>query len=81
MPKPLTKKDLGKLSIRRNEIIADLFSRLEYIEKLGTGIKKMKQWMEKYELKPPKIETTGIFTITFYRHVGKDVGKMSVKCP
>lgn len=79
LPKPLTKKDLGKLSIRRNEIIADLFSRLEYIEKLGTGIKKMKGWMKEYKLNPPKIEATGIFTITFYRHVAKNVGKMSLK--
>lgn len=41
------------------------------IEKLGTGIKKMKQWMKEYKLKSPKIESTGIFTITFYRHVVK----------
>ena len=83
LPKPLTKKDLGKLSVRRNKIIADLFSRLDYVEKLGTGIKKMKQWMKEFELKSPRIEVTGIFIITFYRHVGKmslkDVAKMSLK--
>ena len=45
LPKPLTLRDLGRKSKRRNEIIADLFSRLDFVEKLGTGINKMKLWM------------------------------------
>ena len=65
LPKPLTMKDLGRKSKRRNEIIADLFSRLDYVEKLGTGISKMRRWMREYGLKIPKIETNGFFTVIF----------------
>ena len=33
LPRPLTIKDLGKMSKRRNETISDLFSRLDFVEK------------------------------------------------
>lgn len=87
LPKPLTMRDLGKKSKRRNEIIADLFSRLDFVEKLGTGISKMRRWMTEYGLKIPRIEANGFFTITFNRAVitgkskvsVKSVGKVSVK--
>jgi len=87
LPNPLTIKDLGRKSKRRNETIADLFSRLDFVEKLGTGISKMRRWMKEYGLKTPKIETNGFFTITFNRAIRdrkdkmsvKGVGKMSVK--
>jgi len=80
LPSPLTIKDLGRKSKRRNETIADLFSRLDFVERLGTGISKMRRWMKEYGLKMPKIETNGFFTITFNRAIGDRKGKMSVKC-
>lgn len=80
LPKPLQLKDLGKKSKRRNEIIADIFSRLDFVEKLGTGINKMKRWMKEYGLVPPKIDINGFFTISFNRTKSvKNVGKKSVK--
>ncbi len=87
LPKPLTIRDLGSKSKRRNETIADLFSRLDFVEKLGTGISKMRRWTRAYGLKTPKMETNGFFTITFNRVIVdrkdkmlvKGVGKMSVK--
>jgi len=79
LPNPLTIKDLGRKSKRRNETIADLFSRLDFVEKLGTGISKMRRWMKEYGLKMPKIETNGFFTITFNRAIGDRKDKMSVK--
>lgn len=79
LPKPLTLRDLGRKSKRRNETIADLFSRLDFVEKLGTGINKMKLWMKEYELKMPNIETNGFFTIDFNRAIVSKEGRMSVK--
>ncbi len=81
LPKPLTLKDLGKKSKRRNETIADLFSRLDFVEKLGTGVGKMRRWMKEYGLKSPKIETNGFFTIIFGRpqKIEKDAHEMSIK--
>ena len=77
------------MSKRRNETISDLFSRLDFVEKLGTGINKIRKWMKEAGLKMPAIESNGFFIMTFYRHITKDVpgisvknvGKMSLKCP
>jgi len=36
------KKDLGEISIARNPIILDLAHRLRYVEKIGSGIKRIR---------------------------------------
>jgi ATP-dependent DNA helicase RecG len=45
LPKGLSIGDLGTVSIRRNQIVADLFSRLHKVERIGMGIRKMKEAM------------------------------------
>ena len=40
--KPLTKENFGKIAVRRNPLIADLFHRINFIERMGTGIKRIK---------------------------------------
>ncbi len=62
------KKDFGKISIRRNERIADLFFRMDKVERAGTGIRRMKEEMTAAGLPPPKIRQTGFYTIVFKRH-------------
>lgn len=42
----------GKLSVLRNPIIAGVFYRLKYIERLGTGIKRINEIYRKTEVKP-----------------------------
>src|SRR3989344_5619173 len=39
LPEGVTKEDLGKISVRRNELIADYFSRVHKAERVGAGIK------------------------------------------
>ena len=51
----------------RNKLIADLMLRARYIERLGTGIKKMKDLVKLEGLKPIKFEWGNFFTIIFYR--------------
>jgi len=46
--KPLTKEKLGTISIRRNPLIADLFHRVKLVEKMGTGIKRIKDECKKH---------------------------------
>ena len=41
LPPGLTREELGKRSVRRNPLIADLLHRINYIEKAGTGIGRM----------------------------------------
>ena len=68
LPKNMKKADLGKRSIPRNPLIAELMLRAKYIEKMGTGINKMRSLVRKAGLKPIKFKFTELFTtLTFYR--------------
>lgn len=42
----------GKISIPRNKIIAEMFYRLKLIEKIATGIRRIKSHYKEYDLKP-----------------------------
>jgi ATP-dependent DNA helicase RecG len=67
LPAGLDKKDFGKISVRRNERIADLFFRMDKVELAGTGIRRMREAMAAAALAPPKIRQTTFFAITFKR--------------
>jgi ATP-dependent DNA helicase RecG len=72
LPRGLDKKDFGKISVRRNLRIADLFFRMDKVELAGTGIRRMREAMAAAGLPPPKIRQTTFFTITFKRPDLKD---------
>ncbi len=67
LPKDLKISELGKRSSARNPLIAQLMLRAGYIEKMGTGIKKMKNLVAKAGLKPINFEFTKFTTLIFYR--------------
>jgi ATP-dependent DNA helicase RecG len=47
----------GRISLPRNRVIAEIFLRLKIIEKLATGIRRIKEYYQDYIVKP-------VFTIT-----------------
>jgi len=68
LPKGLGPKALSKgLSIRRNELIADLFSRLHKVERAGTGIRRMRMSLAEAGLQAPEFEINGFFRTVFHR--------------
>lgn len=67
LPKGLSIRDLGKVSIRRNELIADLFFRLHKVERIGMGIRKMREAMISAGLREPTFEPNGFFRVIFHR--------------
>jgi len=73
--KGLKKEDLGKISLSRNKLLFDLLSRTSYVEKAGTGIKRIRDSMKEYNLNV-KFESTGFFTVTFEReNIGRTMKK------
>ena len=71
LPEGVTIKNIGSMSSRRNEIIADMFARLDVIEKAGTGIIRIRKAMKAAGLKPPAFENMGkFFKIILYRPKG-----------
>jgi len=77
----LKPEDFGKISSPRNQLIAELLSKTEYIEKLGTGIKRIRQAMKKAGLPAPVFNYNSSFEIELYdkTKVGEKVGENQKK--
>jgi ATP-dependent DNA helicase RecG len=66
LPKGMKLSDLGRKSIRRNALIADLLHRITFIEKAGTGIKRMRDEAHDQHCPEPIFEENSFFTAIFY---------------
>ncbi|WKY49099.1 putative DNA binding domain-containing protein [Eubacteriaceae bacterium ES3] len=53
----------GRISVPRNRIIADIFFRLHIIEKLATGIRRIKEYYQDYRVEPSFIIEENSITI------------------
>ena len=60
------KKKLGKISFSRNPLLFDVFYRLRLIEKVGSGINRIKDLVKKRKLRV-KFEVDDFFRIVFFR--------------
>jgi ATP-dependent DNA helicase RecG len=84
LPKGITSENFGTLSVTRNPVIASMLHRIHYIERMGTGISRIRNAMTAAGLEEPVFSSQGFFKVTFKRDVdvGKDVvnvGKDVVK--
>ena len=66
LPKGMTLEDLGHKSVRRNTLIADLLHRIGFIEKAGTGIRRIRDEARAGGYPEPQFSETGFLTATFY---------------
>jgi ATP-dependent DNA helicase RecG len=66
LPKGMKLSDLGRKSVRRNALIADLLHRITFIEKAGTGIKRMRDEAHDQHCPMPVFEDNGFFTAIFH---------------
>ncbi len=74
--KGLSPENFGEKSVLRNPNIANLFQRIHYIEKMGTGITRMQNMMLEAGLKPIKFEFSELFvTLVFYKPEVEEVVK------
>ncbi len=61
--------DFGKKSHSRNPLIFGLFARMHLVEKIGSGIIRMKDLMQEVGLPEPEFSTLGMFTICLKRRI------------
>ncbi|MEK6938195.1 MAG: ATP-binding protein [Nanoarchaeota archaeon] len=73
LPKGLSKEDFGKKCVRRNPLIADLLYRIQYVERAGTGVERIRKSLFNAGLPSPKIEFNNFFTITIYNQLTNNV--------
>ena len=65
LPTGLSEADLGNRSVRRNPLVADLLHRIGYIEKAGTGIRRIREEAEHHGCPEPTFTSDRFFTVTF----------------
>lgn len=74
-PDGMTQDKMGVLSVRRNELVADIFARMHRAERVASGFKRIRDSMNAAGLPFPKISSNEFFFIEFERpkHIGKKV--------
>jgi ATP-dependent DNA helicase RecG len=65
----ITKEEFGTRSLSRNPLIFGLFQRMQLVEKIGSGIRRMRTEMKNAGLPEPVFNLDGIFTAKFYRPI------------
>jgi ATP-dependent DNA helicase RecG len=68
LPKGLKPENFGTHSLTRNPLIAALLHRCHYIEKVGTGIHRMRESMKEANLPDPIFEFSSFFAVTLHRN-------------
>ncbi|MDR1057418.1 MAG: hypothetical protein LBL17_02480 [Coxiellaceae bacterium] len=65
LPPGLNIKSLANISIRRNELIADMFARIDKVERMGTGINRMRTVTKTAGIPEPKFTSNLFFFNNF----------------
>jgi ATP-dependent DNA helicase RecG len=71
--KGLPPEEFGKRSLLRNPNIANLLHEIKYIEKMGSGIPKMRRLMDDAGLRPVEFTFDTFFSVVFRRPVPERV--------
>jgi len=79
LPKGLSSDKFGELSVVRNPIIASILQRVRCIEKMGTGISRMRNKMSEVNLPLPEFEFIGFFVMRFFRQSSNELGEKLTK--
>jgi len=69
LPPGMSTRSLENISIRRNELIADMFARMGKVERMGTGINRIRIAAKAAGIPAPKFASNLFFTITFKRPI------------
>jgi len=64
---PSVEQSFGTKSVSRNPLVFGLFARMQLVEKVASGIPRMREEMREAGLPDPLFATEGFFTITFLR--------------
>ena len=64
---PIVARNFGHKSMTRNPLIFGLFTRMHLVERVASGIPRMKKAMKEANLPEPEFHTDGMFTVVFKR--------------
>lgn len=64
---PVVAAEFGHKSMSRNPLVFVLFTRMHVVEKVGSGVPRMRELMQDAGLPEPIFSTKGFFTVTFMK--------------
>lgn len=67
LPPQLSADEFGERSVARNPVLAEILRRTPYIEKLGSGIPRIKYELSEAGLHPPVFKFNGFFAVSIRR--------------
>ena len=79
LPKGLNPQEFGTRSVLRNPNLANLFHRIDYIEKMGTGIRRIQKMISEAGLPPVQYKWDDFVTVIFPLEEMKTSEKTSEK--
>ncbi|MHC9541688.1 MAG: ATP-binding protein [Vulcanimicrobiota bacterium] len=65
LPNGMLPEDVGSKSVRRNPLIADLLHRIAFVEKAGTGIRRMRDGAREQGYPEPEFSAGSFFSAVF----------------
>ena len=65
---PIVARNFGHMSKSRNPKVFELFTRMDLVEKVGSGIPRMADLMKEAGLPAPEYRTEGFFTTVLYKN-------------
>ena len=69
--------EFGKISRTRNPLIFNLLQRIDLVEKVGSGIGRIRDAMAKLGLKEPKFDSGKFFSVTLFKPSDEQVSEIS----
>jgi ATP-dependent DNA helicase RecG len=73
-------EELGERSVRRNRLIADILYRAGYIERIGSGIQRIRAALAQNNNPPFQVSSSNFFVIRFFPPVGNgDLHDLSMR--
>ncbi|MEO8172580.1 MAG: helix-turn-helix domain-containing protein [Sediminibacterium sp.] len=69
----IPREEFGTRSFSRNPLVFGLMQRMQMVEKIGSGIERIRDAMQDADLTAPVFQMSGFFTVTFFRPVDFEI--------
>lgn len=77
LPAGMTEADLGIKSVPRNPLLFGMLDRMEAVEKIGSGIRRIRDLCQEHGVPEPLIEVSDSWVTTIFRRPVEQVGTKS----
>ena len=81
LPAGMTEVDLGIKSVPRNPLLFGILHRMEAVEKIGSGIRRIRDLCQEHGVAEPVIEVSDSWVTTIFRRPVEQVGTKSPTSP